>query len=115
MATSLVTYLVIGAVLYWVFFMGGLNQVKGMLGGLGGSSSQSQTNVNGKITQTQTNRQSNGDVQGMVNGIQGNVNELLRKSGVNSGQNVSIQRRDDRGNQFNKQSSSFFATRIPRI
>ena len=113
MATSIVTYLIIGGVLYWLLFMGGLNQVKGMLGGLGGNS-QTQTN-------SQSNVRVNGqDAQSMVNDIQGRVQSIIQKSNVspgsvNSGKNVSIQRKDDRGNQFNVQSNSLFATRIPRI
>lgn len=114
MGSSLVTLLVVGAILYYMLFMGGISQIKGMLGG---SNVQTRTNtgsnISGNIQDIMSNVQ--GNTQDIMSNVQGNVNDMLRKAGIDPTQkNVSIQKRVN-GGQINYQNSSMFATRIPRI
>lgn len=116
MGSSLVTLLVVGAVIYYLLFMGGLSQIKGMLGG-GGSNIQTRTNtgsnIGGNIQDIMNNVQ--GNTQDIMSNVHMNVNDMLRKAGIDPTQkNVSIQKRVN-GGQINYQNSSMFATRIPRI
>lgn len=117
------TIIVVGAVLYYLFFMGGINTIKGMLGGGGISNSQSNSQSNVRVNGQNVSGVNADDI---IKNVNGNIQSIFQKVGLppnSSGKSVSIQRRDDRGNQVNIQSdgnvqgnSMFASSRVmPRI
>ncbi len=108
MSASLIYLLIGGAALYWVFFMGGKDQIMGMIdqvtGGSGGSifnSSQTSTGKNSWTDENGNQFNIDNDVRtannvsggaGSAAQIQSNVQNMLKKMGVNNGSGQSISR-----------------------
>ncbi len=106
---SIVTILLIVAGGYWLFFMGGIDFLKSLVGGSSQSNTKSNISSDGKSVQTIT--QSGMNIQGASAGqIQSKVNEMLRAQGIDMNQpNIDIQRTDSKGNKLNVQKDSRFA------
>ncbi len=107
---SLFTIALVLAGGYYLFFMGGLDTLKSLVG-MGNSqhSSNVQSNVSADGKSIQRISQSGQNIQGANAGqIQGKVNEMLKAQGIDMNQpHINIQRTDDKGNRLNVQKSSF--------